>query len=521
MKTRALLAELDRLVPFQLAEPWDNVGLQVGSPKAEIKRILVTLDVTAAALEEAGRRSCEGILTHHPLIFSPLDGVLDDGYPGSAIAHAIRAGITVIAAHTNLDKARGGLAELAGIMLGLEGMQPLQPSPVEWLKLVGFVPVDEVEAVSSAVFAAGGGMIGNYEHCSFAIPGTGTFRPLPGATPAVGTAGTDNSTDEVRLEVVFPRAARRAVLDAYVRAHSYEEPAYDVYAVDDEVAGVGLGRVGDLAEPRLLGDLVADVAHIFRVPSIRYLGDARHRVSRVAILPGSGASAIAAAAVKAEVLITGDMKYHDAADAVGLGLALVDLPHEAAEVSTLQRWADHLADRLGPHGVQVEFFAGQRSPWHYAGPAQRPSHMSVDDVSSEEPSGHFELFVDGGARGNPGPAGIGARLLTDQGKVAEELADFIGTATNNVAEYQAMIGGLEMALDHGARRLTVYADSELVVRQLNGQYRVKDANLRVLHDQALRLLHELPDVEVLHIPREQNAEADALVNRAIDESRGR
>jgi len=117
--------------------------------------------------------------------------------------------------------------------------------------------------------------------------------------------------------------------------------------------------------------------------------------------------------------------------------------------------------------------------------------------------------------------GIGVTVTTESDAPVYELGEFLGTCTNNVAEYQAMIAGLEMALDHGVRRLTVYADSELVVRQINGQYRVKDANLRVLHDQALRLLHELPDVEVRHIPREQNADADALVNRAIDEAKGR
>ena len=520
MKTAALLDALDRLAPFQMAEPWDHVGLQVGSTRVDVHRVLVTLDVTPEALDEAKRLGCQAILTHHPLIHAPLSAVLDEGYPGAAVSRALRDDLTVIALHTNLDKARGGIAELAGGMLGLEGMVPLEPSPVDWLKLVGFVPADELAEVRAAVFAAGGGAIGNYEHCSFAVEGTGTFRPLPGASPTVGTPGKDNSTGEARLEVVFPRSLRRQVLDAYVTTHSYEEPAYDVYPVDNEVAGVGLGRVGYLPEPQLLSDLAAGIAHQFKVPSLRYLGDPRRRISRVAILPGSGASAIAVAAGKADAFITGDVKYHDAAEAARLGLAFIDLPHEAAESCALQRWSDHLAEALGRQRVTVEFFAAPRGLWSYAAPAAQPTRMSVDDVAAEEPNGHFQLFVDGGARGNPGPAGIGARLLTAQGEVAEELADFIGTATNNAAEYQAMIAGLEMALDHGARRLTVYADSELVVRQLNGSYRVKDAALRVLHDQALRLLHELPDVEVLHIRREQNAEADALVNRAIDEARG-
>jgi len=520
MRVKELLAEIDRLAPFQLAEPWDRVGLQVGSSTAAVTTLLVALDLDEAALAEAARLQAEVVLTHHPLIFEALQAVTDEGHPGAAVARVLREGRAVIAAHTNLDKARGGLADVAAALLDLEGVRPLQPAAVDWFKLVGFVPSDEVAGVSAALFAAGAGIIGNYEHCSFAIPGSGTFRPLPGASPVVGSVGTDNTTDEVRLEVVFPRAACRAVLDAYVDAHSYEEPAYDVYPVENEIAGVGLGRLGFLPEPAPLGDLVEQVAAVFKVPALRYVGDPRRRVQRVAVVPGSGASAIAAAAAKAEVLITGDVKYHDADEAARRGLALIDLPHEAAEGMALEHWADHLADRLGPQGVRVASVARQRVLWTYAQSAPpQPSHLGVDDMESAEPNGRFELFVDGGARGNPGPAGIGARLLTDDGEVAEELADFIGVATNNAAEYQALIAGLEMALDHGVRRLTVYADSELVVRQLNGEYKVRDSALRVLHEQAVRLLHELPDTQIKHIPREQNAEADRLVNHAIDASR--
>ncbi len=128
----------------------------------------------------------------------------------------------------------------------------------------------------------------------------------------------------------------------------------------------------------------------------------------------------------------------------------------------------------------------------------------------------YRLYTDGGARGNPGPAGIGARLLTPDGDVAEELGDFIGRATNNVAEYQALLSGLEMALDRGVERLDVFLDSELVVRQVNGQYKVKDAGLKPLHQQACLLLSRFHDVQVRHVRREQNAEADRLVNEAID-----
>ena len=125
-------------------------------------------------------------------------------------------------------------------------------------------------------------------------------------------------------------------------------------------------------------------------------------------------------------------------------------------------------------------------------------------------------YTDGGARGNPGPAGIGARLLTADGTLVDELSDVIGDATNNVAEYEALLAGLELALDRGVERLTVFLDSELVVRQLTGQYKVKNADLKALHAEAARRLRGFREVDVKHIRREQNGDADRLVNEALD-----
>jgi putative NIF3 family GTP cyclohydrolase 1 type 2 len=231
MKVSALLAEIDRLAPFQLAEPWDRVGLQVGGRERQVGSVLVALDLTDGALDEAARVGADLLLVHHPPLFAPLDTLTDDTPAGAVVLRAAREGRCVVACHTNLDKAAGGLADIDSTVLGLEGVAPIAPSPVDWLKLVGFVPADDLAAVRSAVFSAGAGVIGNYQHCSFYLRGTGTFHPLEGAQPAAGKVGEDNSTGELRLEVVFPRDARRAVLDAYVAAHSYEEPAYDVYPV--------------------------------------------------------------------------------------------------------------------------------------------------------------------------------------------------------------------------------------------------------------------------------------------------
>jgi len=519
MKVSALLAEIDRLAPFQLAEPWDRVGLQVGARERQVGNVLVALELTHAALDEAARVGADVHLVHHPPLLAPLDALTDDTPVGSVVLRAAREGRCVIACHTNLDKASGGLADIACAVLGLEDVAPIAPSPVDWLKLVGFVPADDLQAVRTAVFAAGAGVIGDYEHCSFYLRGTGTFLPREGAQPTVGRVGEDNSAGELRLEVVFPRAARRAVLDAYVAAHSYEEPAYDVYPIEDEIAGLGLGRIGFLAQPLPLSDVAAAVAHHFKLPTVRFTGDPATSVQSVAVVPGSGADAVDCARGRADVLVTGDVKYHDADRAERLGLPVIDLPHDAAEGVAMERWADVFSDRMSGAGVAVSFFAGPRTIWRQSDAAPLLTRFGVDDVGAEPI--RYHLFVDGGARGNPGPAGIGVRLETPDGDLVEELADAIGNATNNQAEYEALIAGLELAIDRGIKELVVFADSELIVRQVNGQYRVKDAKLQPLHARAARLLHELPDVEIRHVPREQNAEADRLVNEAIDEALGR
>lgn len=129
------------------------------------------------------------------------------------------------------------------------------------------------------------------------------------------------------------------------------------------------------------------------------------------------------------------------------------------------------------------------------------------------------IFCDGGSRGNPGPAGIGAVVLDasrEPATVIATVSEAIGVATNNVAEYQALISGLEAAADFGARRVEVRADSQLIIRQLEGRYRVKNPGLQPLYRRAMELLRGYAEVDLRHVYREENTEADALVNAALD-----
>ena len=556
MQVKDVIAAIDRLAPFDLAEPWDHVGLQVGSPGDELPPagtagsgsaagsagaapvVLVALEVDDAVLDEARRLGAAVVVSHHPLIFDPLERLSDDSLSGRLALRAAREGVAVIAAHTSLDKARGGIADVIAELLGIEAAAPLAPAAADALKLVGFVPADDADLVRKAVFAAGAGVIGEYEHCSWSTGGQGTFFGREGTDPATGQAGRDESVDELRLEVVFPRRLRRRVTGAYVAAHPYEEPAYDVIPLENEVASLGLGRLGVLPAATTLAAFAAQVAAVLRLPSVRYAGDAGREVRRVAVLPGSGAEAIARGVAQvADVLVTGDVKYHEARAAQAQGLALIDAPHGVTEQEGVLRWAERLAAALGAEATVETFRNPTVLVWSEAsalgtpggGAAERAAPAASSEREPASAAGvrsanrdddRYHLYTDGGARGNPGPAGIGALLLTADGDVVEELADSIGTATNNVAEYQALIAGLEIALDRGVERLDVFLDSELVVRQVNGQYKVKDAGLKPLHRQACLLLSRFPEVDVKHVRREQNAAADALVNQAIDAATG-
>lgn len=131
-------------------------------------------------------------------------------------------------------------------------------------------------------------------------------------------------------------------------------------------------------------------------------------------------------------------------------------------------------------------------------------------------SRHLVLQFDGGSRGNPGPAGIGVTINDLNGKRVYELGEFLGNCTNNVAEYTALVRGLTAAHKLGATKLTVRADSELVVRQINGQYKVKSPDLKPLYAQAIALMDKIGDVSVHHVYREGNSRADALANAAMD-----
>ena len=346
---RDIIAAVERLAPPSLAAGWDNCGLQVGDPSAEINRVLVALTPLPEVFDEARETGADFLLLHHPLIFAPLKSVETSSYPGDLVGRAIRNGLTVYAAHTSYDAAPDGVSAVLAEKIGLR--DPLEViSPRGALrKLVVFVPVGDAEAVAEALSGAGAGVIGDYTQVTFRTPGTGTFLPGRGSDPYLGEKGRLERIDEIRLETVVPAHLARAAIDAATAAHPYEEVALDVYPVEGCPEGCGYGRVGDLSEPLTAEGLRRRVSYSLDFQARLVANPSpEHEAGRVAVLGGSGGSFISeVAASGAGAYVTGDLDYHDALLAESLGLAAIDAGHAATELPSLEPLAGRLARLVG------------------------------------------------------------------------------------------------------------------------------------------------------------------------------
>jgi dinuclear metal center YbgI/SA1388 family protein len=343
---------VERAAPLALALPDDNPGLQLGSAAAPVRRILVALDPTPAAVLRAKAAKADLLVTHHPLFMDPLRRIDTATATGAAAAAALGAGIAVYAAHTNLDAAPEGLAVVVARTLGLRDGRFLHPvaGPARY-KVVVFVPPGAADAVRDAMAAAGAGRIGRYDSCSFAAPGEGVFRPLAGARPATGRVGRLERVPEARIEMSVDEAALPAVLGAARRAHPYEEPAIDCLPLRAAPLG-GFGCIGTVA-PVGFAAFVARAAAALGAEA-RVSGKVPKRVATVAVCPGSGGRLVpVAAAAGADVFVTGEVRYHNMREAEHHGLAIVELGHDRTEMPAVDVLSRLIREGLAAAGAAL------------------------------------------------------------------------------------------------------------------------------------------------------------------------
>jgi dinuclear metal center YbgI/SA1388 family protein len=355
------------------AEPWDAVGLVCGDPDAEVRRILLAVDPAPAVVEEAVAWGADLVLTHHPLLLTGVHSVAATTPKGRVVHDLLRAGSALFAAHTNADVPADGVNEALARAVGIVDPEVVLAERQGTDKIVTYVPVADAERVREAMTAAGAGRIGDYDSATFSTTGEGRFRPGEGANPAIGRIGDLEVVEEVRIEAVVARSLRADVVRALVAAHPYEEPAYDVTALANDVtpADRGHGRIGRLAAPTTLREFAGqvDAALPRTAHGVRVSGDPDRRVETVVVGSGSGDFMLdTVLGLDADVYLTSDLRHHRAGEFREHGrAALVDVAHWAAEWTWLPVVEAKLVQALAMRGDTVETRVSRTvtDPWTF------------------------------------------------------------------------------------------------------------------------------------------------------------
>ena len=342
----AVCAALEKIAPPGLAEDWDNVGLLAGDTTATVRRILLCIDLTPAVVDEAIREKVDFVLAYHPLIFKPISHLRVPGTgTNEVVFRCIRHGIAIYTVHTALDAAEGGTNDVLASLCGIKDTEPLEyvdePGRSE-VKLIVFVPPDSVEKVADAMFAAGAGHIGDYSRCSYRTSGQGTFFGGESTSPTIGERGRMEYVDEIRLESVVPQKALPAVVTAMIKAHPYEEPAFDIYPLQPKPVR-GIGRCGKLPRPTNVGKLARKLKRLTNAPCVQIVGPPDRTIAHAVVCVGAAGSwPFKAPLTPQHVIVTGEIRHHDALTILRHHATAIALGHWSSERPVLP----HLADRL-------------------------------------------------------------------------------------------------------------------------------------------------------------------------------
>ncbi len=347
-------AYLEGKAPLSFQESYDNAGLTTGNPEWTVSGILITLDITEEIIDEAIRHNCNLIISHHPLVFSPLKKLTGSTWVERTLLKAIKNDIALYAAHTNLDSMlQNGVNTKICEKLGLRDTQILDPVRGNLRKLVTFVPTAHAENVRLAIFEAGAGHIGNYDQCSYNLDGKGSFRGSEDTNPFAGEKGTLHFEEETRIETVFPAHLQAGILRSLLKAHPYEEVAYDIYPLENTYPLAGMGMTGSLVDPVDENQLLLKLKDIFEVSVIRHTKLLNKKIKKVAVCGGSGSFLLKKAmAAGADIFITGDMKYHQFFDHENK-IIIADIGHYESEQFTREIFYDILTKKFANFAVRL------------------------------------------------------------------------------------------------------------------------------------------------------------------------
>jgi len=357
MKIKDIAERIEKIVPLKLAQDWDNVGLLIGDAQKNVKNILLTIDVTNDVVAEAKKLKTDLIVSYHPVIWDGLKKITSDG-PSGIVHELIRSRISVFSIHTALDAATGGVNDGLAEIIGIEDGKPIgdyvgNPAGDNY-KLVVFVPIESMAEVSNAVFAAGAGAIGSYSHCGFSSDGTGTFLPLEGSKPAIGKKGKLEKVPEIRFETIVPAEKLDKVVASMKKVHPYEMPAFDIIKLYSSQNKFGLGRIGKLAQPLRIEQIIQIVKKHTGAQAFGLIGSKKRLVKTAAVCAGSCGKLInSVIAAKTDLYLTGELKHHQALAAQEAGLTCICLSHTVSERFILKKFAKQLQKQLNSVTIRV------------------------------------------------------------------------------------------------------------------------------------------------------------------------
>ena len=354
MKIAEITDFIESVAPLAMQESYDNAGLIVGDRKVEATGALICLDVTEEVVDEAISLGFNLIIAHHPFVFDGLKKFSGSSDVERTLVKAIKNDVAVYAAHTNLDNMllNGVNSKIAG-KLGLTDTRILAPMGGNLRKIVVFVPTANAEAVRNAMFEAGAGNIGNYNSCSYNLQGEGSFKAEEGCNPYVGEIGQTHFEPETRIETIAPKHLVSKVVNAMLSVHPYEEPAFDIYPLDNSFAMAGSGIIGTLPKPENAAEFLQRVKQIFGCGCIRHTRLPETPIKKVAVCGGSGSFLIGdAMRAGADILLTADIKYHQFFDA-RYPFVLADIGHYESEQFTKELFYELLTGKFSNFAVRL------------------------------------------------------------------------------------------------------------------------------------------------------------------------
>lgn len=336
MRCDKIIRIIEDWAPKSIAWEKDNVGLQVGSLRREVKNILLCLDVDEKVVDESISKNCNLIISHHPLLFKSLKRIDTEKDKRSRIIEKlIKKEITLYSAHTNLDFTRDGVSYQLANKLGLSNQRFLLNQSANLKKLVVFVPAESADKVAGALYSVGAGVIGEYTNCSFRTTGTGTFLGSSKSNPGIGKKGKLEKVDEVRVEVLVNSFDLPDAIAEMKKAHPYEEVAYDVYPLANENVNFGMGVIGDLEKELSEKDFLNFVSKSLQIKNFRFSKGSKSKIKKVAVCGGSGSDLLDVAIKNnADAFVTADVKYHTFQDAEDQ-ILMIDAGHYETEIHSL------------------------------------------------------------------------------------------------------------------------------------------------------------------------------------------